>query len=74
MSASQPLHDEIAVSKSGLKTLYIIGGIAAVLQLVTILSYGVIVAILGPKPTSAEEYFAIHQTSHRVCCAAIYYS
>jgi hypothetical protein len=64
MSASQPLNEDTAVLRSSLKSLYIIGSIAAVLQLVAILSYGVVMAVLGPKPTSAEEYFAIHQTSH----------
>ncbi len=62
MSALQP-YDDMTVSKSSLKSLYLIGGIAAILQLVAILSYGVIVAILGPKPTAVEEYFAIYQTS-----------
>jgi hypothetical protein len=36
---------------------------AAILQLVAILSYGVVIAVLGPKPASAEEYFAVHQAS-----------
>lgn len=45
------------------KSLYTIGGIAALLQLVTILTYSVVTTILGPKPATAEEYFAIHQFS-----------
>lgn len=45
------------------KDLYRIGGIAALLQLAAILAYTIALAVLGPKPTSAEEYFAIQQTS-----------
>jgi hypothetical protein len=48
---------------SGLKSLYAIGGVAAILQLVAILSYSVVVGTLGQKPTTAAEYFAIHQSS-----------
>lgn len=50
-------------STSNRKSLYIIGGVAAILQLITILTYSVLIAVLGPKPTSAEEYFAIYQAS-----------
>jgi hypothetical protein len=46
---------------SSLKSLYTIGGIAAILQLIAILSFSVVMGVLGPKPTSAEEYFAIYQ-------------
>lgn len=42
-------------------SLYKIGGISAVLQLATILGLGVAMAVLGPKPTSAEEYFMVQQ-------------
>ncbi len=45
------------------KNLYVIGGVAAILQLVTILAYAVLIGVLGPKPTGAEEYFAIYQVS-----------
>lgn len=45
------------------KNLYAIGGVAALLQLIFIVSYSVILAVLGPKPASAEEYFIIHQSS-----------
>jgi hypothetical protein len=55
MSALQPQNEE--------KSLYIIGGIAAILQLVAILSYGVVIAVLGPKPATAEEYFTIYQAN-----------
>lgn len=50
-------------STSNRKSLYTIGGVAAILQLITILTYSVLIAVLGPKPTSAEEYFAIYQAS-----------
>jgi hypothetical protein len=46
---------------TSLKSLYTIGGISAILQLVAILSFSVVMGVLGPKPTSAEEYFAIYQ-------------
>lgn len=46
-----------------LKGLYTIGGVAAILQLLTILVYSVLMGVLGPKPTSAAEYFAIYQNS-----------
>jgi hypothetical protein len=48
-------------TNSSLKNLYTIGGIAAILQLVAILSFSVVMGVLGPKPTSAEEYFAMYQ-------------
>jgi len=43
------------------KNLYTIGGIAALIQLAAILTYTVVMALLGPKPASVEEYFFIHQ-------------
>ena len=43
--------------------LYKIGGWATLLQLISILAYTIAMVILGPKPTSAEEYFAIQQSS-----------
>lgn len=45
------------------KSLYTIGGAAALLQLVTILAMIIARAVLGPKPASVEEYFAIQQSS-----------
>jgi len=45
------------------KSIYYIGSIAAVLQLVTILGYSIALGVLGPKPVLAEEYFAIYQES-----------
>lgn len=46
-----------------IKSLYRIGGVAAALQLVVILGYTVVGAILGPKPDSAEAYFAVYLES-----------
>ncbi len=45
------------------KSLYTIGGVAALLQLASILVYTVVMAALGSKPTSAAEYFALQQTN-----------
>jgi hypothetical protein len=45
------------------KNLYPIGGIAALIQLAAILTYTVVMAVLGTKPASAEEYFVIHQSN-----------
>jgi len=45
------------------KNLYIIGGIAALIQLTAILSYTVVMGVLGPKPASVEEYFAAFQST-----------
>ena len=47
----------------GMKSLYRIGSISAVLQLVAILSFAVVMGVLGSKPSSAEEYFTIYQNS-----------
>jgi hypothetical protein len=49
--------------ESGLKSLYTIGGISALLQLIVILSYSIVVGLFGQKPTSAAEYFAVFQGS-----------
>jgi hypothetical protein len=43
------------------KSIYTIGSIAALLQLVTILGYSVALGVLGPKPVGAAEYFSIYQ-------------
>jgi len=45
------------------KSIYYIGGIAALLQLVTILGYSIALGVLGPKPGTAAEYFVIYQES-----------
>ncbi len=44
-------------------SLYRIGGIAALLQLAALLAYTVALAVLGPKPGSAAEFFASQQSS-----------
>lgn len=46
-----------------LKGLYFIGGFSAILQLVSILIYSILLGVLGPKPTSAAEYFDVYQNS-----------
>jgi hypothetical protein len=43
------------------RTLYRIGGISALVQLTAILASIVIMGMLGPRPTSAAEFFAIQQ-------------
>lgn len=45
------------------KPIFRIGGISAVLQLAAIIGYGVITSLLGTKPETALEYFAVYQTS-----------
>ncbi len=62
-ASTQKPGPDAAVAASDLKSLYIIGGVAALLQLATILAMAVVMAVLGPKPTSAEGYFAIQQSS-----------
>jgi hypothetical protein len=44
------------------KSLYTLGGYAALLQLASILAYTIAMMMLGPKPASAAEYFALQQT------------
>jgi hypothetical protein len=45
------------------KGLYRIGGVAATLQLVVILGYAVVAAVLGSKPPSADAYFLVYLES-----------
>jgi hypothetical protein len=52
-----------AHTSKGLKSLTIIGGVAALLQLVTLFAMMIVMATLGPKPTTAEGYFNIQQNS-----------
>jgi hypothetical protein len=49
--------------KSNWEKLYSIGGIAALIQLASILTYTVVVAVLGAPPASVEEYFAAFQNA-----------
>lgn len=46
-----------------LKSLYSIGAIVSLLQLVVIFSYSITMVVLGPRITSAEEFFQIQQVS-----------
>jgi hypothetical protein len=48
--------------KTGLKALYTIGSVAAFLQLAAIVGYSIALGVLGPKPTSAEEFYAVQQS------------
>ena len=43
--------------------LYPIGGIAALIQLASILIYTVVIAVLGAPPASVEEYFSAYQSA-----------
>lgn len=52
-----------SIPRSGLKSLYTGGAVAALLQLASILAYSVALGMLGPKPASAEEYYAVYQAS-----------
>jgi hypothetical protein len=45
-----------------LKSLYILGGVAALLQLATLFAMMIVMATLGPKPTSPEGYFTLQQS------------
>ena len=45
------------------KKLYFIAGVTSFLQLITIAGYGVALAVLGPKPQTAQEFFLIQQNS-----------
>jgi hypothetical protein len=49
--------------KNKWKNLFIIGGIAALFQIVTVLSMSVVQGFIGTKPASAENYFMIYQNS-----------
>lgn len=63
IAATQNRERESTLIVSELKSLYRIGSIAAFLQLAAILTLTIVIATLGPKPTTAEEYFAIQQSS-----------
>lgn len=47
----------------GQKILYKIGGVAAILQLVSILAYSVILGVLGAKPETGLDYFTAYEIS-----------
>lgn len=64
MSSSVLTRGSVAsIPGSSLKSLYTGGAIVALLQLASILAYSIVLGVLGPKPTSAEEYFAVYQSS-----------
>lgn len=46
-----------------LRNLFIVGAIASVLQLLIILVYMILTAMLGPRIVSAAEFFALQQTN-----------
>lgn len=60
MSMNKP---DTAAGDAAWKSLYTIGWAAALLQLVAILSYTVVMGVLGPKPVGAQEYFTLQQDS-----------
>ena len=57
---------EIETTDSSLKSLFYIGGAAALLQLACILILTVVSFTLGPKPGTVEEYFAVFQADRLV--------
>lgn len=54
---ANPIFDHI-----NLKKLYTIGAVTSLLQLATIFIYMMVVAILGPRVTGAEEFYLLQQT------------
>lgn len=50
-------------TKTAFRSLYTIGGLAALLQVVTLIAMIVAMATLGEKPTRVEDYFTIQQRS-----------
>jgi hypothetical protein len=57
------MNKSIETVETNWKNLYTIGGMAALLQLASILAYAVVMAVLGPKPASVAEYFALQQVN-----------
>ena len=49
--------------KQHVKTLYSIGAIVTLLQLLVIISYALVMVVIGPRITSAEEFFTVQQSS-----------
>ncbi len=49
----------ISLGPKDLRTLYGVGAVATILQLGVITVYMVVVGILGPRITSAEEYYLV---------------
>lgn len=45
------------------RTLYRLGGIAAFLQLLSLIAYSIVLGVLGAKPETAAEFFAVYADS-----------
>jgi hypothetical protein len=52
-----------STSNAALRNIYSIGSVSAILKLVAILTFSVIIGVLGEKPETAAEYFAIYEIS-----------
>lgn len=63
MSNSSNKTADVEIADPRWRDLYRIGGMAALLQLVAILAVIVARAVLGPKPDTVEEFFAIQRAS-----------
>ncbi len=63
MTNSSKKITDLEIADPRWKELYRVGGVAALVQLVAILTMIVVQAVLGPKPASTEEYFTIQQGS-----------
>ncbi|MBN1312954.1 MAG: hypothetical protein JXB30_16185 [Anaerolineae bacterium] len=55
--------DKPQITDTRWNNLYTVGAVASLLQLVVIAAYTIVVAVLGPRITSAEEFFAVQQSS-----------
>lgn len=51
------------MGKGSWKRFFTLAGAAVLLQLLLLLAYGAVVAALGPKPVTAQEYFNVYQIS-----------
>jgi hypothetical protein len=64
MTSTEPrTADEGAPVEPELGPLYLIGGLAALLQLATVVAMAVTMVVLGPKPASAQAAFELGQRS-----------
>jgi hypothetical protein len=61
MKLKKWFEEGISMIENNIKNLYRIGGISALLQLAAILTTIVIMAVFGPRLTSAAEFFTIQQ-------------
>ena len=60
---SQNQSKTLASLESRLHSLYVFGGVSALLQLASILTLMVVMMTLGTKPETAQEYFNVYQES-----------